>query len=81
VVRYAHRRIAYTSVNVELHPCESCGREIAELDRIVTVRETGGRVTVGSIRMCRSCQADSWMFRSRMPAIARARQRSRKIAL
>jgi hypothetical protein len=81
VVRYVHHRIAYTAINVELHPCESCGREIAELDRVVAVRESGGRVTVGSIRMCRACQGDSWMFRSRMPAIARARQRSRKIAL
>jgi hypothetical protein len=38
-------------------------------------------VPVGTVWMCRSCQADSWSFRSRMPTTVRARQRSRKIVL
>jgi hypothetical protein len=81
VVRYARHRIAYTAVQVEMHVCEYCGRPFAETDRVQAVRESGGRVVVGAVRMCRSCQSDSWMFRSHMPSVGRARQRSRKIVL
>jgi hypothetical protein len=77
VVRYAHHRIAYTAVLVDLHRCRFCGHRFAETHRIQVVREAGGRVVVGAVQLCRRCQADSWMFRSHMPTAVAARRRKR----
>ncbi|GAA5192838.1 hypothetical protein GCM10023322_53290 [Rugosimonospora acidiphila] len=82
VVRYAERRVAYTTIHVDVRPCPRCRRRLAlVLQRIVFVRERGGRLMVGTVRMCRYCQADSWMFRSHMPSAARARRRGYKVVL
>ncbi len=40
-------------------------------------RVLGGR-PVGAVQACRSCQADSWLLRSRMPSASRARAADRK---
>jgi len=81
LVRYAQHRIACTTIRVDLHRCRYCGRWVAEIHQVIAVRETGGRVVVGAVRMCRSCQGDSWMFHSRMPSVLRARRRSRNVVL
>lgn len=75
VVRYAHHRITYTAVLVDLHRCRSCGRRFAETHRVQVVREAGGRVVVGAVKMCRRCQGSSWMYRSHMPTAVAAQRR------
>jgi hypothetical protein len=81
VIRYTHQWIAYTSIQVDLQRCRRCGHRLVEVHRLSTVRADGVRVRVGTVRACRRCAAESWMFTSRMPAIANARNRSRKVVL
>ena len=81
VVRYATQHMAYTVIEVDPARCRRCGRELAEVHRLVYVRGGLTRTVVGMIRTCRSCQADSWLFWSRMPGAIRARRASRKIVL
>jgi hypothetical protein len=81
VVRYATHRLSYTTFQVELHQCQYCGQRFAELHRMIYVRRNGSEVLVGALRACRRCQADSWLFRSRMPSVERARARHRKVVL
>jgi len=80
VVRYAHHRMAYTAIQIDPTTCRRCGRPLAEVHRIVYARGSA-RSEVGVVRSCRSCQADSWMFWSRMPSTSRARRVSRKVVL
>jgi hypothetical protein len=79
-VRYTTHRIAYTTIRVYLRPCRRCGR-LAESHRVVYIREDGGRKVVGTLEVCRRCQANSWLFYSRMPATSRARTWARKVVL
>jgi hypothetical protein len=79
-VRYTTHRIAYTTIHVYRQRCRRCGAEV-DSHRIVYVRESGDRKVVGSLQVCRACQANSWMFYSRMPTTVRARAWARKVVL
>jgi len=80
-VRYVQHQIAYTVIVIDLERCRVCDRTMVEVHRLRRVHHDGGYQTVGSVRMCRSCQSTSWLFHSRMPAVARARLRTRKVVL
>jgi hypothetical protein len=79
-VRYTTHRIAYTTIHVYLQRCRRCGAEV-ESHRVIYVGENGDRTVVGMLQVCRECQANSWMFYSRMPATIRARAWARKVVL
>jgi hypothetical protein len=81
VVRHAERWISYTVITVSLETCRRCRGRLAEAHRLTRVDHRGGREVVGTVRMCRRCQADAWLFFSRMPATTRARRRARKVVL
>jgi hypothetical protein len=81
VIRYTEHRIAYTTISVDLQRCRRCGGLLVEVHRVTAVDASGVRSVVGAVRMCRRCQADSWLFYSRMPATRRARRRARKVVL
>lgn len=81
VVRYTTNQIAYTATTMNPDECRRCGRPLVEKHEITCVEEEGVRVPVGSVRTCRSCQADSWLLRSRMPTVTRARAVARKVVL
>jgi hypothetical protein len=81
VVRYAQHRLSYTTVSVELERCPRCGRRLVEAHRAARVRADGGRLSVGTVRKCRRCDADSWLFFCRLPATTRARIKARKVVL
>ena len=81
VVRYTTHHIAYTTIQVDPGLCRHCGQQLVEVHRIVYARGADARLTVGTVRTCRRCQADSWMFLSRMPSVNRARRVARKIVL
>ncbi len=80
VVRYAQHRMSYTAIQVDPTICRRCGRPLAEVHRIVYARGPA-RTEVGVVRTCRSCQADSWLFWSRMPTTSRARRVARRVVL
>lgn len=80
VVRYAQHQMAYTAIQVDPATCRRCGRPLAEVHRIVYARGSA-RNEVGVVRSCRSCQADSWLFWSRMPSTSRARRVARRVVL
>lgn len=79
-IRYATHRIAYTTIRLYLQRCPRCG-QAAEAHRAIFVHEDGVRTVVGTLRACRSCQANSWLLHSRMPATVRARTWARKVVL
>lgn len=81
VVRYARHNMAYTAVSVEPGRCRRCGQELIEVHRILYARGQAVRTPVGQVRTCRSCQAESWMFYSRMPTVRRFRDTARKTVL
>lgn len=81
VVRPAEHHVSHTIVSVvDPEHCRRCG-EPTEAYGVNRVDEDGERETVGVLRQCRHCGADSWMLYSRMPAAERARQRGRKVVL
>jgi DNA-directed RNA polymerase subunit N (RpoN/RPB10) len=80
-VRYVESHIAHTTVLVDLGQCRRCGRRLTESHGVTSVDEDGVRVVVGAARACRQCQIGSWLFYSRMPAVARARRYERKVVL
>jgi Fe2+ transport system protein FeoA len=80
-VRYADQRIAYTTIVVDLQRCRRCGRRLLEVHRAGYMTSDGQHTVIGTVRMCRRCQADSWMFTSRMPSTRRARRVARKVVL
>lgn len=80
VVRYADHHLSYTVIQVDPVVCRRCGASMAERHLIARMTD-GVRTPVGSVRMCRNCQAESWMFRSHMPATRRARRWGRKVVL
>ncbi|MEN3307590.1 MAG: hypothetical protein V7603_3792 [Micromonosporaceae bacterium] len=81
VVRYAEHRISHTTVTVDLDRCRRCGHRLAERHTMTSIREDGVRIVVGAVRTCRRCQADSWMFYSRMPSVTRARKVAGRVVL
>jgi RNase P subunit RPR2 len=81
VVRYAANRISHTVVRIDPDVCRRCDRPLVESATVTTIDENGYRTPVGTVRTCRWCQADSWMFHSRMPSVARARRVARRIVL
>jgi hypothetical protein len=80
-IRYAEHLLAYTTIRVDLQRCRRCERRFVEVHRVTCVGEDGVWVSVGAVRVCRTCQANSWMFYSRMPSVVRARIRARKVVL
>ncbi len=76
-VRYSTQQIAYTTIGTDADECPRCGRPLVERHRLEYVRGDT-RVPVGAVRTCRGCQTDSWLLRSRMPAVSRARDTARK---
>jgi hypothetical protein len=80
-VRYAEQHYAYTTIQVDLALCRICGSRLLERHRVWLVPGNGLRRTIGEVRMCRSCQADSWMFHSHMLSAAYARSRGSKVVL
>jgi hypothetical protein len=81
LIRYAEHRISHTTITIHLDRCRRCGHRLVERHMMTCVGEDGVRVVVGTVRTCRSCQADSWMFYSRMPSVIRARRVARKVVL
>jgi hypothetical protein len=81
VIRRAEHQYAHTRVLILHRRCRQCGRQLVEVHRVVLVNADGTRRRVGEVRMCRRCQADSWLFFSRMPAVCRAREMARKVVL
>ena len=81
VVRHVVAVYAYTQIRVMLEYCRDCGRPMQEAHHAVTVRSDGVRLTLGAVRRCRSCAADSWLFRSHMPSVQRARRQAAKTVL
>lgn len=81
-VRYTTNEIAHTATETTDHDrCRRCGEPLAETSELRYVRDGGTAEDVGTIRTCRSCQADSWRFGSRMPGARRARARARRNVL
>lgn len=81
VVRPVEQLVSYTTVHVvDPQVCRRCGRPVETL-ALAQVDQDGERITAGSVRQCRHCGADSWMLRSRMPAVERARRTARKTVL
>jgi hypothetical protein len=76
-VRYTTQNVAYTAIGTDAGQCRRCGRALVELHRLEYVRGDT-RVPDGAVRTCRGCQSDSWLLRSRMPAVSRARDTARK---
>ncbi|MGI5184988.1 hypothetical protein ACQEVZ_52925 [Dactylosporangium sp. CA-152071] len=76
-VRYTTQHVAYTTIGAGEGDCRRCGRPLVDLHRLEYVRGDT-RVPVGAVRTCRGCQTDSWLLRSRMPAVSRARDTARK---
>lgn len=81
VVRYAEHHMSHTTIRMDLSRCRRCGRRLEEQHAMTVVREDGTRIAVGTVRVCRRCQAESWMFTSGMPSVARARRAYRKVVL
>ena len=81
VVRYAEHRISYTAILLDVQRCRRCGQRLVHVHRIKTIHEDGTRRVVGTVRMCRRCKANSWLFVSRMPTVERARERGRRVVL
>jgi len=81
VIRHVVAVYAYTSIKVMLEYCSGCGRPVQEAHHAMTVRSDGERVYLGAVRKCRSCAGDSWLFRSRMPSVAKARLLAEKVVL
>ena len=77
-VRYSTDRYAYTTTSAHPDECARCGSPLVESHEIEQVQGDEARVAIGAVRTCRSCQADSWMLYSRMPAASKARKASRK---
>jgi len=80
VVRYADHHLSYTVIQVDPVVCRRCGASMAERHLIARMTD-GARSPVGAVRMCRNCQAESWLFHSHMPSTRRARQWGRKVVL
>jgi len=80
-VRYAETRYAFTAVNVSLHECRTCRGMRLVRHRVSLVAEDGRRTVVGVVNGCMRCNADSWLFRSRMPRVMAYHARNDKVVL
>lgn len=81
VVRYVVAVYAYTAIQVVLENCGRCGRPMQEAHHATLFGNDGAGRALGTVRKCRSCAGDSWLFRSHMPAVARARTLAAKTVL
>ena len=79
-VRYTTDQIAYTTTSINPDECRRCGQPLSEKHKLEYVQH-GHRTSVGAVRTCRSCEADSWLLRSGMPTAARARRTARRNVL
>lgn len=80
-LRYAQRTYAYTTIQIDLEECRVCGHRLVERHRMMTWTQFGVVRLVGSVRKCRRCHRESWLFTSHMPATARGRRRDAKVVL
>lgn len=80
-IRYAERQYSYTAVHVTMHRCRACGGRRLIRHRISLVATDGRRTLVGELAGCLRCNADGWMFRSRMPSVVAFRSRNYKVVL
>ena len=80
-VRYTQQHIAYTAVRVEPDRCRFCGQELVAVHHVGHATGDATWTPAGAVRACRACQTDSWLFRSGMPAVAKARERDRKVVV
>jgi hypothetical protein len=80
-VRYVVRHISYTAIQVDLLDCRICGHRLLEEHRMMTWTQDGAVRMVGSIRRCRRCHQQSWLFTSHMPTTRAARRRDAKVVL
>ncbi len=81
VVRYVVAVYAYTAIRVVLENCGRCGRPLQEAHHATLFGNDGAGRTLGTVRRCRGCAGDSWLFQSHMPAVAKARVRAAKTVL
>ncbi|MEV0272381.1 hypothetical protein AB0H43_26695 [Hamadaea sp. NPDC050747] len=81
VIRHVVAVYAYTSIRLMLEYCQRCGRPMQEAHHVATVRADGVRLSLGAVRSCRTCDSDSWLFRSHMPATHEARRQADKTVL
>ncbi|MEV0896058.1 hypothetical protein [Actinoplanes sp. NPDC049802] len=77
-VRYATGHIAHIATSVSEDVCPRCGSAMAENHEIQQREGSAVRLRTGSARVCRACEPDSWLLRSQMSAVARARETNRR---
>jgi hypothetical protein len=80
-VRYVDRHFSYTTIQVDLLLCPTCGYQMMEQHRLLMRSAEGVEVAIGQLRRCRRCDKESWLFTSHMPAIIAARRRDAKVVL
>jgi hypothetical protein len=79
-IRYALREYSYTTIQIDLLECRVCGgRAGAAPDGAAPRRRL--HADARSLRRCRRCDRESWLFTSHMPAAAAGRGRDRKVVL
>ena len=71
---------AYTQIQTNELRCPKCGGVVEE-HVVNNIDGDQNRHVVGSVRMCRDCQKDSWMFTSHMPSVLRAREKNEKTVM
>jgi hypothetical protein len=81
VVRYAVREFSYTTIQIDLLLCRTCGYRLVEAHRLLIRTADGFEIEVGTVRMCRRCQKESWLFTSHMPGALAGRRRDAKVVL
>ncbi|GGN72259.1 hypothetical protein GCM10010112_40350 [Actinoplanes lobatus] len=77
-VRYTTGRIAHIATSVSEDVCPRCGSPMAENHEIQQRDGSAVRLRTGSVRACRTCDPDSWLLRSQMSAVTRAREAARR---
>lgn len=77
-VRYATGQVTYTTTRSNPAACPRCGQRLVESHEIEYASGDDTVASIGSVRTCRGCEADSWRLRSEMPAASRARDSASK---
>ncbi|MEV4757708.1 hypothetical protein AB0J86_21700 [Micromonospora sp. NPDC049559] len=77
-VRYSTNQVTNSRTVADSDKCRRCGEPLVERHQLEYAQDGRSAVPVGAVRVCRGCQADSWLLRSRMPGASRARDVARK---